>query len=1380
MTSTTTPLTVQRVRHDTAASTSVGPGSVALGTGEFTYSATDSAVPGYSGSLGVSRTLLSLDAAAGIHGPFGPGWAATVPTPDSGYLDSTITDHVTAASGNDGTMQVGYPDGSADTFTVPGWTGSLPTGPVTLAYTGVNNTDTSGVTLTLSADRKTVTITDTDGTTTTFTRTAVPGAFSPGQVTEPETAVGGQGITSTVVTNAGALPPGAVSGDTWTSTVQAAPGISCATWVTGCRALTVVTAGPGTPTPTDASPGPFPGQVREQTYTAYNAAKSGGAGLDTVVTAVFAYDHLGRLVQTYDPRADVTAGTHLITQYGYDTSNRIVSLTPPGLNAWTLGYDSAGRLATASRPDPANGTATTTLAYRVPLSGIGLPSMTAADVAGWGQPASSAPSTAVAVFNPDHVPAATPTGTDWPYASLTYLDATGVTVNTAAYGVASGTAGWQIATTVHDTEGRDIWSLSAGNRAIALSGAACTDPVPALVCALPAVSRAALLAQQTVYSTTDPTEVADTYGPAVTVTLPDGSTGTSRAHTHTRYDQGAPATLASTLGVSALRLPTTVTSSGYLVDALTDPTALTGGVDTDVHTTTNAYDPVDATSPTGPTSGWLIGQPTSVTTTATLPGTSTVQTITHRRVFDAAGRVVQDRQPASTGTDQGTRLSVYYTTASNTTVPTCGGRPEWDGLLCQTSQAGTGAALPVQTVTGYSMLLAPSTVKDVSGGLIRQTDTTFDAAGRTLTTHVWEPTGAIDTATVPIQTNTYSPTTGLPSTVSSSAGTATTLYDALGRPTSQSDGTGANTATTTYDMDSRPVTVTDAKGTTTYTYDSATEHRGLLTGMDAGLGGGVPSAFTGLTYDAAGSLTSVVYPNAVVQADTVDPAGQLTSRTYVDAAGNAVASWTRTYTVHGQVANETGPSSTGSRSSAYSYDESGRLTGVSDLLGSACTLRRYTFTSDSARAGLSAWAGAGDGTCPTASLGAETSKRTGTVNSYDQLTTTTVTGVGAGTGTYGYDALGRVTSLPGVDTPGANTTTPIALAYYPNDLAASQTQGATVRSYALDALGRLGSWVDTTGTGTTTTLNHYDNTGDSPAWTDTGTGTWTRQVTSPAGVLGIIATGTTGTATATSATVQIVNPHGDVYATIPDTASVTAAAVSGGQDLDEYGNTLTGTPQTYGWVGGKNRITDVATGLIQMGIRLYNPATGNFLSVDPVYGGNTTPYGYPIEPIGHSDLSGLFHDGYGRGHCDSACQVSLARAVLQSRRAFARAQRQARRHAGQVRFARTHQADVGAWIVANRGLIATVMADGICLSAVLEAFCPVFQVAALAIRAQQSAANGENAGEVFVDAVVTGSSTGGGLAAREALRELPTFWRAVAHGTIDLPSYINSYAPKAG
>ncbi len=41
-----------------------------------------------------------------------------------------------------------------------------------------------------------------------------------------------------------------------------------------------------------------------------------------------------------------------------------------------------------------------------------------------------------------------------------------------------------------------------------------------------------------------------------------------------------------------------------------------------------------------------------------------------------------------------------------------------------------------------------------------------------------------------------------------------------------------------------------------------------------------------------------------------------------------------------------------------------------------------------------------------------------------------------------------------------------------------------------------------------------------------------------------------------------------------------------------------------------------------MGARLYNQATGLFTSPDPVYGGNTTWYGYPTDPINHNDLTG--------------------------------------------------------------------------------------------------------------------------------------------------------------
>jgi len=44
-----------------------------------------------------------------------------------------------------------------------------------------------------------------------------------------------------------------------------------------------------------------------------------------------------------------------------------------------------------------------------------------------------------------------------------------------------------------------------------------------------------------------------------------------------------------------------------------------------------------------------------------------------------------------------------------------------------------------------------------------------------------------------------------------------------------------------------------------------------------------------------------------------------------------------------------------------------------------------------------------------------------------------------------------------------------------------------------------------------------------------------------------------------------------------------------------------------------------------MGVRLYNPATGRFLQVDPVYGGNANDYDYcNADPINCTDLDGRF------------------------------------------------------------------------------------------------------------------------------------------------------------
>lgn len=61
----------------------------------------------------------------------------------------------------------------------------------------------------------------------------------------------------------------------------------------------------------------------------------------------------------------------------------------------------------------------------------------------------------------------------------------------------------------------------------------------------------------------------------------------------------------------------------------------------------------------------------------------------------------------------------------------------------------------------------------------------------------------------------------------------------------------------------------------------------------------------------------------------------------------------------------------------------------------------------------------------------------------------------------------------------------------------------------------------------------------------------------------------------------------------------------------------------YGRLGGKQRSAETPTGNILMGVRLYDPVSGRFLSTDPVLGGNANAYEYCSgDPINCVDLDG--------------------------------------------------------------------------------------------------------------------------------------------------------------
>jgi RHS repeat-associated protein len=196
----------------------------------------------------------------------------------------------------------------------------------------------------------------------------------------------------------------------------------------------------------------------------------------------------------------------------------------------------------------------------------------------------------------------------------------------------------------------------------------------------------------------------------------------------------------------------------------------------------------------------------------------------------------------------------------------------------------------------------------------------------------------------------------------------------------------------------------------------------------------------------------------------------------------------------------------------------------------------------------------------------------------------------------------------------ASITGALTVGYYSNDLVASQTQGGTTLTFGLDP---TQSRFTTSSDGTTTTTSHYADSSDSPAWTSTSATVWSRNVTGPDG--GLAATFDQ----AGNAVLQLANLHGDLVATCTDNTSATGT--SSYSESTEFGapRTAASAPDTYGWLGEKRRSTNDLAGLTLMGVRLYNPTTGRFLSVDPVPGGTDNPYVYVLNPTDSFDLKGV-------------------------------------------------------------------------------------------------------------------------------------------------------------
>lgn len=966
----------------------------------------------------------------------------------------------------------------------------------------------------------------------------------------------------------------------WKIIAPTAPGLSCpdegSSIVNGCRLLVFNYAYP---------PGAPESVGKRLLSTTYYASGHGGPW----TVAEYSYDSQGRMTAAWDPRIS----PNLKETYTYNATGQIATLTPAGQEPWTMSYGTLpggtaiGRLTNVKRPSLIEGkTAQTTVAYEVPLSkaGGGAYDMQGNDVATWGQ--KDLPTDATAIFPPDEVPSSPPSS--YSRATVYYMDAEGQIANVATPSGA-GTSEPSITTTETDRFGNVTRELSAQNRLRALS-----QGTPEA-----RIAKSRELDTQFRYSK-DGTELQEEEGPMHEVRLESGAVVQARTLRTIQYDANFKymnGTDTPSPGETKPHLPTSETTGALLTNEET------GEETVDKLTTQYVYN-------------WTLRQPIE---TISNPGggSEEVKSVT---AYDATtGLPTEMRQPKNSGGGgAGTTKIVYYKDepGNNGELSKCES-DLYAGLPCKiepAAQPGTAGLpqLPVKKFLAYNQLGQPLEVTESPGGgseNVRKTVTTYDSAGRQKTS---QTTGG--GVAVPKVETLYSSTLGMPTTQrfvcpflepGCDTQATTTTYDTLGRATEYQDADGV-TAKTTYDFLGRPATVDDGQGTQTMKYDSVT---GLLVELEDSAAG----IFTA-TYNADGSLVKRGLPNGLTAETIYDETGAAVDLTYTKASNCGLScnwlSFGVERSIHGQIVLEDGTLG----KDEYGYDKLGRLTTAKETpIGGTCTTRSYKYDKDSNREEMTTTPGT-LGVC---------SSSGGTTQKYCYDSADRLRGDGATCEGVTYDPFGRITNLPAAFAGGKA----LATTYFSNDMVATQSQNGVTNSFQLDALLRQRQRLQAGGLEGTEVF-HYAGPGDSPTWTQRGS-TWTRSIAGIGGELAAVQE------SGKEVELRLTNLHGDVVATAALSPAVTE--LKGTFRFDEFGVPMGGSAGRFGWLGGKQRRTELSSGVIQMGARSYVPSLGRFLSPDPILGGAANPYDYANQdPVNAFDLAGTCSTKKGCKHVRKA------------------------------------------------------------------------------------------------------------------------------------------------
>jgi RHS repeat-associated protein len=614
------------------------------------------------------------------------------------------------------------------------------------------------------------------------------------------------------------------------------------------------------------------------------------------------------------------------------------------------------------------------------------------------------------------------------------------------------------------------------------------------------------------------------------------------------------------------------------------PGDVTGVVDPNGKTTTYTYDAngdrVTATDPLGHVTelsyngiGWLstLTNPRGKVTTYAYSNFGD-PTVTKNPLGDKTARAYDANRNLTSFTDANGNITHYTYDKANERIKTT----RADGTILQTVYNADGTIQETidgkgnATAFSYNPLAQRIAITDPLG---RTTSYTYDGVGNQLT--LTDPAAEVTSSS----------------------------YDAANELVgiSYSDGKTPSVRLS-YDADSQRISMSDGTGTSGWTYDSL--HRVIAT--TTGVGGNVK-----YTYDLKSQLTGTNYPTVKHKVLRVyDAAGRLVAIT--DWLGNKTRF---AYDGDGNLISQTLPTTTGI-TSKLSYDAADRLTEIVDAEGST-GLASFSYTRDAN--GL--------------------------------LTRTTETGVPMpGTDTYGYTELNQLASVNGStysydaadDVTGLILPTQVQLKYDAANELTTLTAGNQITNFSYDSRGNRLNRTPPSGRALTYAYDQANRMvafGSSATYGYNGDGLrMSKTVSASTEAFTWDGSGSMPLLILDDTTNYIYDPNGLPLEQLSSAGTAlfylhdqqgttrllvnSSGAVQSAYTYDAYGNLLASTgsvPNPFGYDG---QYTDSESGLSYLRARYYDPATAQFLVVDPAHA-DTNHYGYVrqnplnlVDPLG--------------------------------------------------------------------------------------------------------------------------------------------------------------------